>query len=38
VDAATMSPVAEFTAPARVAAAVWFGGTRLIDNVALPAL
>src|SRR5579883_1022575 len=33
VDAASMIPVETISAPVRVAAAVWFGGTRLIDNV-----
>lgn len=34
VDAATMTPVETITGPVRIAAAVWFGATRLIDNVA----
>ena len=34
VGARTMAPVEEITGPVRIAAAVWFGGTRLIDNVA----
>jgi pantoate--beta-alanine ligase len=33
VDAATMQPVERISAPVRVAAAAWLGGTRLIDNV-----
>jgi 3-methyl-2-oxobutanoate hydroxymethyltransferase len=33
VDAGTMQPVAEITAPVRIAAAVWIGATRLIDNI-----
>jgi len=35
VDAANMTPVDAISSPARLAAAVWFGSTRLIDNVAL---
>jgi pantoate--beta-alanine ligase len=34
VDDATMQPVAEIRGPVRIAAAVWLGGTRLIDNLA----
>jgi len=34
VDAASMTPVETVAAPVRIAAAVWFGATRLIDNVA----
>ena len=34
VGARTMAPVEEITGPVRIAAAVWFGATRLIDNVA----
>jgi pantoate--beta-alanine ligase len=34
VDARTLSPVEEIRGPVRIAAAVWFGATRLIDNVA----
>jgi len=33
VDSQTMTPVEEIVLPVRIAAAVWFGGTRLIDNV-----
>ena len=33
VDSRTMTPVEEIRLPVRIAAAVWFGGTRLIDNV-----
>ena len=33
VDARTMVPVEPIALPVRIAAAVWFGGTRLIDNV-----
>ena len=33
VDARSMAPVEEVTGPVRIAAAVWFGATRLIDNV-----
>ena len=33
VDSRTMMPVEQIVLPVRVAAAVWFGGTRLIDNV-----
>lgn len=33
VDSRTMQPVDRVSAPARIAAAVWVGGTRLIDNV-----
>jgi pantoate--beta-alanine ligase len=33
VDAATMTPVELIAAPVRIAAAVWLGSTRLIDNV-----
>jgi pantoate--beta-alanine ligase len=33
VDPATMSPVERISGPVRIAAAVWLGGTRLIDNV-----
>lgn len=36
VDARTMSPIEEITGPVRIAAAVWFGATRLIDNVSGP--
>ena len=32
-DAETLKPVARVEAPARALAAVWLGGTRLIDNV-----
>jgi pantoate--beta-alanine ligase len=34
VDAATMTPVEQVTGPVRIAAAIWLGNTRLIDNVA----
>lgn len=33
VDAETMGPIEKVLGPARIAAAVWFGATRLIDNV-----
>jgi len=33
VDAQSMQPLEEITGPVRIAAAVWFGETRLIDNV-----
>lgn len=33
VDSRTMTPVEEIRLPVRIATAVWFGGTRLIDNV-----
>ncbi len=33
VDAAAMQPVAQATAPVRIAAAAWLGSVRLIDNV-----
>jgi pantothenate synthetase len=33
VDPATFEPVEIVTADVRVAAAVWLGGVRLIDNV-----
>lgn len=33
VDSRTMVPVEQIVDPVRIAAAVWFGGTRLIDNV-----
>ncbi len=33
VDARSMAPVERVTAPVRIAAAVWLGETRLIDNV-----
>ena len=33
VDAASMAPVDQIQAPVRIAAAVWLGDTRLIDNV-----
>jgi pantoate--beta-alanine ligase len=33
VDAGSMQPVAAVEAPVRIAAAVWLGATRLIDNV-----
>jgi len=33
VDPQTMRPVEEIHGPVRVAAAVWIGETRLIDNV-----
>jgi pantoate--beta-alanine ligase len=33
VDEQTMQPLEEITGPVRIAAAVWFGETRLIDNV-----
>jgi pantoate--beta-alanine ligase len=36
VDAASMRPVDEFRGPVRIAAAVWAGETRLIDNVRCP--
>lgn len=32
-DAVTMTPVIEVSSPVRIAAAVWLGNTRLIDNV-----
>jgi pantoate--beta-alanine ligase len=32
-DAATMRPVEKITGPVRIAAAVWLGKVRLIDNV-----
>jgi len=35
VDAATLKPVERAAGPTRVAAAVWLGVTRLIDNVAV---
>jgi pantoate--beta-alanine ligase len=35
-DAATMTPVDRKTGPVRVAAAVWVGKVRLIDNVLVP--
>jgi len=35
VDASTLQPVESAAGPTRVAAAVWLGGTRLIDNVAV---
>ncbi len=35
VDAATMTPIDEITHPARIAAAIWLGNTRLIDNLAI---
>jgi len=38
VDPAEMQPVERVTAPVRVAAAVWAGSTRLIDNVYCRAL
>jgi pantoate--beta-alanine ligase len=34
VDAATMEPVEHINGPIRIAAAIWLGSTRLIDNVA----
>ncbi|MBZ5576927.1 MAG: pantoate--beta-alanine ligase [Acidobacteriia bacterium] len=34
VDAATLAPVETVTGPVLIAAAVWLGATRLIDNVA----
>ena len=34
VDAATLAPVEAVTGSVRIAAGVWFGATRLIDNVA----
>jgi pantoate--beta-alanine ligase len=37
VDALTMAPVERISGPARIAAAVWLGNTRLIDNVAVSA-
>lgn len=38
VDAGTLEPLSEFgTRPPRLIAAAWFGKTRLIDNVGLPA-
>ena len=33
VDEATMTPVEMIAGPVRIAAAVWFGATRLIDNI-----
>jgi pantoate--beta-alanine ligase len=36
VDPKTMIPVAQITGPVRIAAAVWLGNTRLIDNVYCP--
>ena len=33
VDPATMQPVEEVARPVRVAAAMWVGTTRLIDNI-----
>ncbi|HJT88984.1 MAG TPA: pantoate--beta-alanine ligase [Bryobacteraceae bacterium] len=33
VDAETMAPIEKVLGPARIAAAVWFGATRLIDNI-----
>lgn len=33
VDPASMSPVEQISGPVRIAAAVWLGATRLIDNV-----
>jgi pantoate--beta-alanine ligase len=33
VDARSMTPIEEIVLPVRIAAAVWFGETRLIDNV-----
>ena len=33
VDASTLKPIEKPSGPARVAAAAWFGSTRLIDNV-----
>lgn len=33
VDATSMAPVEQIDGPVRIAAAVWLGGTRLIDNV-----
>jgi pantoate--beta-alanine ligase len=33
VDAGAMTPVEQISAPVRIAAAVWLGTTRLIDNV-----
>jgi len=38
VDAATLLPAINRHNPARLAAAVFFGTTRLIDNIAMPAL
>lgn len=38
VDACTMAPVEEVCGPVRIAAAVWFADTRLIDNVFCPAM
>jgi pantothenate synthetase len=35
VDPDEMQPITEVTGPARAAAAMWVGPTRLIDNVAL---
>ena len=35
VDAATMAPVDRIDGPVRIAAAVWFGNTRLIDNAGI---
>ena len=34
-DAATLAPLARLDRPARILAAAWLGGTRLIDNVPL---
>jgi pantoate--beta-alanine ligase len=34
VDAATMEPVEQINGPVRIAAAIWLGNTRLIDNLA----
>jgi pantoate--beta-alanine ligase len=36
VDPATMQPVDEVDRPVRVAAALWIGSTRLIDNILAP--
>jgi pantoate--beta-alanine ligase len=37
VDAETMTPVGQVLGPVRIAAAMWVGTTRLIDNVYCPA-
>jgi pantoate--beta-alanine ligase len=36
VDAASLAPVERIGGAVRIAAAVWVGGTRLIDNVSVP--
>ncbi|HZT34140.1 MAG TPA: pantoate--beta-alanine ligase [Bryobacteraceae bacterium] len=38
VDPATMAPVEQISGPVRIAAAVWLGATRLIDNLYCPAV